>query len=71
MAKSRMFTHDLTVTHDRDPMTLTLADVPVDSSVDVTASSTDLVEAWAEVLSRMPADLYAGLKAAMQRVEPS
>ncbi len=60
-----MFNHTLRLTHDRDPMTLTLGDAPYASSIEIEANSQDLTEAWRELLSRLPNDVYAALKAAM------
>ena len=39
-----------------------------DSEIDVSVDSQDLTEAWRELLSRLPNDLYAGLKQAMENV---
>jgi len=60
-----MFTHDLHFTHTRHPLSNTFGVPEASSSVAISVDSTDLVEAWAELLSRMPPDLYAGLKTAM------
>lgn len=64
-----MFDHHLRFEHDRSLIGGDFATPEARSTVDITASSTDLVEAWHELLSRMPNDLYAGLKAAMGKVE--
>ena len=60
-----MFTHRLQLDHYRDPLAVTLSDVPVDSTLNIESTSTDLTEACRELLSRMPADLYAAMKQAM------
>ena len=63
--REAMFDHDLQVFHRRHPMTQTLGEHASRSDVEIHASSSDLTEAWRELLSRMPSDLYAALKAAM------
>ena len=59
------FTHHLSLVHDREPATVRMTRAAVESSVAVDASSEDLTEAWRELLSRMPPDVYAALVAAM------
>lgn len=60
--------HDLRLCHMRRPR-FTYTGVPYASSdVDVSASSSDLVEAWKELLSRLPNDVYGALKEAMAGV---
>lgn len=56
--------HDLNVRHQRTGPAV-IGRTPASSAVDVSATSTDLTEAWRELLSRLPSDLYAALKAAM------
>lgn len=64
-----MFDHTLRLNHSRRPTTQTLDDIPSESHVEVDASSTDLTEAWRELLSRLPNDVYAALKGAMTAVD--
>ena len=63
--KTPMYAHTLRLTHDRSPMALSMADADVDSAIDVEAHSNDLTEVWRELLSRIPADVYAALRVAM------
>ena len=65
------FTHHLSVVHDREPATVRMAVASSESSVAVDASSTDLTEAWREILSRMPPDTYAALIASLQTARKS
>lgn len=60
-----MFLHELRLSHRREPVALRYGEPDSRSEVDVNASSSDLTEAWAELLSRLPSDVYAALKAAM------
>ena len=62
-----MYIHEIELHIRRDPMALTLNEPPIDSSVTICAESFDLTQAWHEVLSRMPSDVYAALKAAMPK----
>lgn len=60
-----MFNHHLRFEHDRSLIGGDFATPEASSTVDITATSGDLTEAWHELLSRMPNDLYAALKQAM------
>lgn len=60
-----MFNHHLRFEHDRSLMAGDFATPDARSTVDITATSGDLTEAWRELLSRMPSDVYAALKQAM------
>lgn len=60
-----MFHHTIRIGHNREPLIVRLTKASVDSDVDITADSTDLVLAWEEALSRMPSDLYEALRRAM------
>jgi hypothetical protein len=62
-----MFTHDIHLSHTRHPISHSFAVEEASSSVSITSDSNDLVEAFAELLSRMPPDLYAALTTAMKR----
>ena len=57
--------HALDLTHRRSAVATTYSRASADSTVSVDATSQDLTEAWRELLSRLPSDLYAALKAAM------
>ena len=61
-----MYAHTLTLTHDRETIALLMGEVNTSSSVDIDAHSTDLTEAVCELLSRLPSDVYAALKAALE-----
>ena len=61
-----IYRHHLRLVHDRDPIALHLGEDPAESEVEVEAHSTDLTEAWRELLSRLPNDVYAALKGAME-----
>lgn len=61
-----MFMHRLELRHDRDDLAPTMDRPEADSALNVAASSQDLTEAWRELLSRLPNDVYAALKAAME-----
>lgn len=58
------FMHRLTFTHARDQIAQTLADAPVESTVEVDARSIDLVEGWRELLSRLSDESYRAACAA-------
>ena len=60
-----MYHHEIELRVSRDLAYLTLNEAHIRSSVTIDAESPDLIEAWREVLSRMPNDVYAALKAAM------
>ena len=62
-----MYIHEIELRIRRDPMALTVNDAPTQSTVTIDAESPDLTEAWHEVMSRMPNDVYAALKAAMPK----
>ena len=62
-----MYIHEIELRIRRDPMALTVNEAPIESTVTIDAESPDLTEAWCEVLSRMPSDVYAALKAAMPK----
>ena len=62
-----MYIHEIELRIRRDPMALTVNDAPTQSTVTIDAESPDLTEAWHEVLSRMPNDVCAALKAAMPK----
>jgi len=59
--------HEIELRVSRDLAYLTLSEAPIQSSVTIDAESPDLIEAWHEVLSRMPSDVYAALTAAMPK----
>lgn len=61
--------HEIEVTHRRDLAAVTADQAPVNSNTYASASSTNLVEAWRECLSRLPNDTYAALKEAMKGVD--
>ena len=61
-----MHEHVLKLEHERSPVTSVLSSPDSDSTVEVTASSSDLTEAWRELLSRLPSDTYEALKEAMR-----
>lgn len=58
--------HALELNHRRSAVSTTYGQASADSDVSVSARSADLTEAWRELLSRLPPDAYAALKAAMQ-----
>jgi len=60
-----VYHHEIELRVSRDLAYLTLNEAHIRSSVTIDAESPDLIEAWREVLSRMPNDVYAALKAAM------
>ena len=60
-----MYHQEIELLIRRDQTYLTVNETPIQSSVTIDAESPDLTEAWREVLSRMPSDVYAALKAAM------
>lgn len=60
-----MYEHELRFTHRRRSILRTYDTAPTESEVEIDASSMDLTEAWKELLSRLPNDVFAGLKAAM------
>lgn len=62
-----MMEHGLRLNHRRSPIdTSTVGGRrPPSSDVDVAADGQDLTECWSELLSRLPNDVYAALKAAM------
>jgi hypothetical protein len=62
-----MHEHRLYLRHNRTTFAPTLGEHPSESDLEISASSTDLTEAWREALSRMPNDLYAALKKAMDQ----
>ena len=62
-----MYHHEIELRVSRDLAYLTLNETPIQSSVTIDAESPDLIEAWHEVLSRMPSDVYAALTAAMPK----
>ena len=57
--------HNMRLSHRRYDMAATYEQEPVDSTVEIDVDSTSLTEAWAELFSRMPSDVYAAAKAAM------
>lgn len=58
--------HRLTVTHRRWDAASPADRRASDSEVEVRAGSADLTEAWRELLSRLPSDVYAALRVAMR-----
>jgi len=50
-------------------MALNLEDVGAQSRTEVESESLDLTEAWRELLSRLPNDVYGALLAAMAGIE--
>ena len=62
-----MYHHEIELRVSRDLAYLTLNEAPIQSSVTIDAESPNLIEAWHEVLSRMPNDVYAALTAAMPK----
>ena len=62
-----MHEHRLALSHYRGDIAVTLDRPSADSDVSVDTTSTDLTEAWRELLSRLPTDLYAALRAAMPK----
>lgn len=63
-----MFYHSLEVEHSRVPEVIIGGEglrEEASSNVTVCASGRDLVEAWRELLSRLPNDTYEALKRAM------
>jgi hypothetical protein len=60
-----MFTHELRLIHSRTPSIVSMEEYRVDSAIDISTSSVDLTEAFRELLSRLPNDVYAALKDAM------
>lgn len=64
-----MYDHQLRLSHSRRLDVSTFADPPVDSDIEISASSSDLVEAWRELLSRLPNDVYGALKEAMPNIK--
>lgn len=64
-----MYEHELRLTHRRRLLTQKLGEASADSEVDIAASSLDLVEAWRELLSRMPNDVYGAVKKAMEGID--
>lgn len=65
-----MFHHDIHLAHTRHPLTSPVGALgEASSSVSISVDSTDLVEAMQELLSRMPNDLYAALKQALEMVD--
>jgi len=63
-----VYHHEIELRVSRDLAYLPLDETLIQSSVTIDAESPDLIEAWHEVLSRMPSDVYAALKAAMPKV---
>jgi hypothetical protein len=57
--------HDLRLTHSRQSQTFVFGVTNADSEIDISTNSDDLTEAFRELLSRMPTDLYQALKDAM------
>ena len=62
-----MHEHRPYLRHNRSTFYQTFSAHQSESEVEVNVSSTNLTEAWREALSRMPNDLYAALKAAMDQ----
>jgi len=62
-----VYHHEIELRVSRDLAYLPLDETLIQSSVTIDAESPDLIEAWCEVLSRMPNDVYAALKAAMPK----
>lgn len=60
-----VFDHTLQLSHARRPLAAPFGVAASHSDVEVDAHSQDLVEAWRELLSRLPTDVYAALKQAM------
>lgn len=60
-----MFDHELMLVHRRRPMMEELGVCTAASRTEITSDSHDLVEAWREMMTRMPSDVYGALKAAM------
>jgi hypothetical protein len=58
--------HNLRLVHNRYDQTLAYDKSPANSEVDISADSDDLTEACRELLGRLPADLFAALKEAME-----
>lgn len=63
--------HDLRLSHRRRHEVRVGDQHYAESDVDVSASSTDLTEAWRELLSRLPNDVYGALKEAMGTTQPT
>jgi hypothetical protein len=61
-----MNNHEIHLSHRRYNRAASFGEAPVDSVVEIDVDSTDLTEAWAELFSRMPSDVYAAAKAAME-----
>lgn len=62
-----MFDHRLRLVHDRRPSVEELGrHLPARSTVDTTVESENLTEAWRELLTRLPSDVYMALKMAME-----
>lgn len=62
-----MFDHDIYFSHNRQLIAKDFATPDANSAVSVTVNSGDLVEAWSELLSRLPNDLYAALQTAIEK----
>lgn len=61
-----IYVHMMELSHRRAPVSATYGQASADSDMSISARSEDLTEAWRELLSRLPPDVYAALKAAMQ-----
>lgn len=64
-----MSDHELRLTHRRRPLVRSMGHAYADSEVEISAASEDLVEAWRELLSRMPNDVYGAVKEAMKGID--
>lgn len=60
-----MFEHRLRFEHRRTQVLRSDASIPVESDLEVDATSVDLVECCKEMLSRLPEDLYKALSVAL------
>jgi hypothetical protein len=62
------YKHELEVRHKKMTMLQTFGRHVTDSVVEIDCESSDLTEAWKEVIARMPSDVYLALKEAMANV---
>lgn len=64
-----MFHHDIHFAHTRHPLSPTFEVPEASSAVSISVDSNDLVEAFSELVSRLPLDVLLALRTAMEMVD--
>lgn len=64
-----MVSHELRVTHRRSLRTMQMGDYAAPTNAEVEVECDDLIVAWEELISRLPAETCAALMSAVERIE--